>query len=167
MHSRLMECWLDIEGYENHYQISNLGRVLSRVSGKYLKFDIVKGGYLRVTLYKKGRRKRFLIQHLVLQTFVGDCPLGMEACHNNGIPADNQIINLRWDTRSNNNLDKAKHGTHQWGERNGNSKLTEVKVKEIRHLLKAGYSQRRVASQLNISQTNVCDIGLRNIWRYL
>ncbi len=48
----------------------------------------------------------------VLLAFVGPCPEGMEACHNNGDPLDNRVENLRWDTRSNNTLDKVAHGTH-------------------------------------------------------
>jgi hypothetical protein len=36
----------------------------------------------------------------------------MECCHYDGDPANNRVGNLRWDTRSSNNLDAVRHGTH-------------------------------------------------------
>jgi hypothetical protein len=36
----------------------------------------------------------------------------MEVCHNNGDPADNRAANLRYDTASENQLDRVRHGTH-------------------------------------------------------
>lgn len=46
----------------------------------------------------------------VLLAFVGERPEGLEACHNNGIPSDNRLENLRWDTRSSNRRDTILHG---------------------------------------------------------
>ena len=56
----------------------------------------------------------------------------MEACHLNGNRLDSSLKNLRWDTRSNNALDKRHHKTWQGAENNGNSKLTNAQAKEIR-----------------------------------
>lgn len=124
-------------------------------------------GYLRVVLYNSGNRNRYFVHHLVLNAFVGPCSVGMQACHGNGNSQDNRAINLRWDTRSNNNLEKAKHGTRQHGERNGNSKFISTEVKEIRRLLKLGIPQRQIAKQFNTSQSQVSDIGLRNTWSHI
>jgi hypothetical protein len=66
-----------------------------------------KGGYYRVCLDKNGKVRSFLVQRLVLETFVGPCPDGMEACHYpDSNKANNALSNLRWDTRLENVKDK-------------------------------------------------------------
>lgn len=51
------------------------------------------------------------IHHLVLEAFVGPRPDGLETCHNDGVPANNWLTNLRWDTKPNNAKDRRVHGT--------------------------------------------------------
>ena len=62
-----------------------------------------KNTYFFISLHKEGVRKKFLIHSLILRTFVGEKPLGTEACHfpdpNHG---NNCIWNLSWDTRQKN-----------------------------------------------------------------
>ena len=83
------EFYKDIPGYENMYQISNLGNVksLSRPylkNGKYfavskekiLKFSKDKGGYFQVILCKNGKTKAFKIHVLVAMAFKGHKPDG-------------------------------------------------------------------------------------------
>lgn len=119
------ERWVPIPDYESRYEVSDQGRVrsLDRVvdregQGSYLLKGRVlkqtKSGpagkqYLHVSLGSANSRK---VHRLVLLAFVGPCPPGMEACHNNGDRFDNRLSNLRWDTRSANNLDKNAHGTN-------------------------------------------------------
>lgn len=125
------EEWQHIAGYEGFYEVSNLGRVRSltrriqcsnRVvvrNGKVLKQNRDSTGHYQVCLCDHTKRKTHLVHRLVMAAFVGSCPDGMEVCHNNGNPADNRLVNLRYDTRSNNTLDKVFHGTHNWMESRG------------------------------------------------
>ena len=120
------EQWLPVPGYEGHYEVSDHGRVRSldrtvlrcgrtmRVRGE-MKALVDNGqGRKRVYLSKDGQMRRLQIHRLVLSVFVGPCPEGMEACHNDGNPANNHVENLRWDTGSANMHDKRRHGTdHQ------------------------------------------------------
>jgi len=41
----------------------------------------------------------------VLEAFVGPAPEGHEGLHGDGDPANNRLDNLRWGTRSENNID--------------------------------------------------------------
>lgn len=124
------ECWLPVTGYEGSYEVSDQGRVRSlprtvqrlghenstlSVRGKYLRRTPRPDGYLQVALARGATsHKSWLVHRLVLVTFVGPCPHGMESCHNNGTRSDNRLINLRWDTMSGNMFDKKRHGTdHQ------------------------------------------------------
>lgn len=118
----MTEEWRAIPGYEGIYEVSDLGRVRSldrqSTAGRSLRGRIRaaakdKGGYLRVPLHH-GRAVRYTGAHrLVLEAFVGPCPPGMEACHNDGDPSNNALSNLRWDTKSANMLDKLLHGTNR------------------------------------------------------
>jgi hypothetical protein len=75
-------------------------------------------GYAVVTLFRDGRRKMVKVHRLVLDTFVGQCPEGMEGCHNNGDKTNNNLWNLRWDTPHSNMRDRDSHGRTARGSRN-------------------------------------------------
>ncbi len=116
------ERWLPVPGYESSYEVSDLGRVrsLDRVihysngrgsrvhRGTMLKVRKAKGqnGYMQAILAKGSEPRYFSVHRLVLLAFVGPCPEGMEACHNNDIPDDNRLSNLRWDTHRSNINDR-------------------------------------------------------------
>lgn len=106
--------WRDIPGYEGRYKVSSDGDVYSISSGKSLAKNPDRQGYFGVSLYKgtKKSRKRWPIHVLVMLTFVGERPEGLDICHNNGDKTDNRLANLRYGTRSENILDSVAHGTH-------------------------------------------------------
>ena len=70
-------------------------------------------GYFKLALSTDGVAKTKVVHKLVLMTFGGPQPEGMEACHNDGDTSNNRSDNLRWDTHQNNMRDKIEHGTHQ------------------------------------------------------
>ena len=113
------ERWAPIPGHEG-YEASDQGRIRSlpgvvrkqngqtqRRRGQVLR-TWPENGYLAVHL---GAGRRYLVHRLVLQTFVGPCPKGMEGLHGNGDRGDSRLTNLRWGTASENALDRVKHGT--------------------------------------------------------
>lgn len=68
-------------------------------------------GYCCVKMHKDGKGKMKFVHLLVLLTFVGTCPKGMQGCHGDGDKLNNWKYNLRWDTIGNNHADKILHGT--------------------------------------------------------
>ena len=64
------EMFLDIEGYEGLYSVSNMGRVYSHITNKILKAGNSQG-YLQLGLSKDGIRKTFTIHILVGNAFIG------------------------------------------------------------------------------------------------
>lgn len=125
MREHTPETWKPIPGYEGLYEVSDHGgvRSLDRVvamkngrrktlRGQARKLQRLPNGYLTVRLGKGGESVQFYVHRLVLLTFVGDCPRGMETCHNNGVRDDNRLENLRWDTKSANVADTISHGMH-------------------------------------------------------
>lgn len=116
----MAENWLAVIGYEGSYEVSDCGGVRSlgrttthgrRIKGKRLKPLRHYGGYLTVNLSRGNKNTSKLIHRLVLDAFVGACPLGWQACHNDGKKRNNWLGNLRWDTLSANQRDRYEHKT--------------------------------------------------------
>jgi predicted RNA-binding protein YlxR (DUF448 family) len=122
------------------YGASRDGRVWSKkVLGKNrvgrrwrpLKPQNSRGGYKHVTLSRDAKKIIFTVHLVIMRTFVGPLPEGMETRHLNGIPDDNRLENLCYGTQSENNLDRTRHGTAPRGESHGRSVLTEDQANEI------------------------------------
>lgn len=121
----MKEKWKPIPGFVGVYEVSNLGRIRSldrsirykdgRViscKGRILRPGRYgKHGHLHVSLWENNKQKIVKVHHAVLLAFRGLRVRNTEACHRDGDPSNNRLVNLRWDTRSSNNLDKRKHGT--------------------------------------------------------
>ena len=103
--------WRPVPGWEDLYQISDSGDILSARTGKPMKPYYRK--YLRVQLSRDGSRTGYLIHRLVALAFLGPCPPGMQVCHNDGNHLNNTVTNLRYDTPGENMYDQVQHGRHQ------------------------------------------------------
>lgn len=126
------EIWKDIPGYDGYYQVSNFGRVKSL--RKVLKAGLRKG-YLYISL----RNKKFNIHRLVAIAFIpnpGNLP---ETDHIDGNPLNNNVDNLRWVTRQQNELnpitrkrifDSLKGRKVTWGDKVSKTLLGRKQSKE-------------------------------------
>jgi hypothetical protein len=113
-----MDIWLDIPGYEGIYQSSNTGKIrthkdkvsYTKKQGKRkwkqrkLKQKVGKDNCHRVSLWKEGKEKTFLVHRLVAMTFL-DKPDGNDYInHIDGDRHNNHVDNLEWcDHKHNNN----------------------------------------------------------------
>lgn len=126
-----------------------------------------KGGYHRVNLSHDGHRRSVPVHKLVLTTFVGTCPPGMECRHIDGNPSNNHISNLAWGTRSENAQDKLLHGTDMRGVKHHNAKLTERDVLEIRSRSECGERGVDLAKEFCVRTTSISAIVLRQTWKHI
>lgn len=68
--------------------------------------------YFAVGLSKNHICRQLLIHTLVLTTFVGPCPPGVQCRHEDGNSLNNMLTNLSWGTPKKNCEDRSKHGRH-------------------------------------------------------
>lgn len=110
----MKEVWQTIAGCE-HYQVSNLGRVMSlsrfvkrngfdfRIAGGIVKTRVTEFGYVQVEIKDSdGKRKTWKLHRLLATTFIPNPDNKPEVNHRNGIKTDNNLENLEWVTRSEN-----------------------------------------------------------------
>jgi hypothetical protein len=102
------EIWKPINGFNDLYEVSNLGRVRSldrldtrgyKIKGVILKLSVANNGYYMVDLRRGELRRNCTVHRLVLETFVGPCSEGMECRHLDGCETNNKVENLAWGTR--------------------------------------------------------------------
>lgn len=93
------EIWKDIEGYENLYRISNIGRVQRVTSGRILRSYDVHLGYLQVHLCKDGKVKNMLVHRLVAMAFIPNTDNLPVVNHKDRNPSNNKVDNLEWCTQ--------------------------------------------------------------------
>lgn len=125
-------------------------------------------GYPSVELTNLPVIRKYCVHRLVLEAFVGPCPPGLLACHKDGNPTNNNLSNLRWDTRSANAIDSINHGTFVRGEKNGRAKLTREDVRRIREVYASGEkSQYKLAAEYGVAVTLVSRICRRMAWAHV
>lgn len=180
-----IELWEDVKDYKGIYSISNLGRIKRILNSSetnsegILKLQINPYGYSQITLCKNGHRRTLKLHRLVLESFIGNCPNGMECCHMDGNKQNNQLTNLRWGTKSENAQDAIRHGTFSrfqaCGTNNKMSKLTDYEIKLILQLLQSGrngYSgrkwlQKEIAALFNVDQSTISCISIGKTWKHI
>lgn len=98
----MREEWRTIPGYPG-YEVSNYGNTWSNKTKKILK-TYTRGGYVSVTLCKKGRKPVNMYVHVVVAlAFIGPRPAGMVVHHKNSDRTDARLINIEYVTRNENN----------------------------------------------------------------
>lgn len=171
------ERWIIVPGFPG-YRVSDMGRVQTRkvLRGPHLRdvhgevWKDMKGcrhksGHYTVHLRQGGETNYRYIHELVLTLFVGPCPPGLECCHENDIPSDNRLANLRWDTHRNNAREASRNG--RWHGKPGCKgmaspfcKLTDAQVAEIRRRRSTGEKLKPLAAEFNVTETHICRLAL-------
>jgi len=94
--------WKPVEGYDGKYIISNTGKIFSKNVQRNLEPWITRYKYLRVELWKDGKKKQYLVHRLVALTFIKNTNNKPQINHRNGVRTDNHVNNLEWATNGEN-----------------------------------------------------------------
>lgn len=177
------EIWKWIYGYENMYQVSNLGRVrsvdrdvycevspnkLQHIYGKVLKQGTNHKGYPIVYLSKDGKQKTITVHRLVALTFIEN-PLNLpQVNHIDGDKTNNHVSNLEWCDNSYNQIHAHKTGlfpryedTVGWGRPARPVAMLDLNTKEVLRTFETLASVKRETGINQFNVRSVC-LGLRN-----
>jgi hypothetical protein len=177
--------WKAVPGFEGLYEASTDGQIRSldrivtytkrdgrlverRYKGKTLVPGLNARGYEIVTLCSPDNKHHTKAVHrLVLETFVRPRKDSEECRHLDGNIRNNRLDNLCWGTSKENMADKVAHGTWVRGSRVGNSRLTEVQVREIKARLAQKEAHRSIALDYGVKTVTISAISAGRNWAWL
>ena len=169
----MKEIWKSVPGYSRLYEISSIGRIRYRKSGRLRKLQLNRKGYPFLILYDHGRFTGHEVHRLVLLAFVGACPKNKEASHIDGNRANSNLSNLLWETHMENMKRAIDMGRTMTGEKNGNHKLKRSDVSFIRDCKppypfakrnRRGKTARELAERFGVSSVAITDIWSCKTW---
>lgn len=121
------EIFKEIMGYTGLYAVSDHGRIYSFRSDKLLKPTINSGGYYKVGLCTLGKQKTFKVHKLVADAFLIKQNDNYVVDHINRNKLDNNVLNLRFVSISDNNKNREVKGTIFIGTNMLKSGLTSIR----------------------------------------
>lgn len=175
-----MEIWKDVTGFENQYQISNIGKVRSKpriltrsngskqtVKGRILKTFVGSTGY-EFAVFQVGKKtKNFAVHRLVAIHFLNNDQNKYAVNHLNGIKTDNNVQNLEWVTKSENEIHARKNGLKcTKGEKASKAVLNTNQILEIRNL-RGKMTGREVAKIYGVTHSAIFAIWTNRTWSHV
>ncbi len=172
--NKIKEEWVDIIGWEDYYEISNLGRIKSKkrvVDSKCGKLRVVKStilslfvnscGYTGVLLSKKGKQRKTTTLHRLLALHFIPNPLSLaEVNHKDTNKKNNRLSNLEWVTKAENIRHAKANGLYKNNWRNSVASIEKQKIKIVQYSLswdkiKEWESIRAAARELKCSHSQI------------
>ena len=159
-----MERWkkIAIPGFD--YSVSSTGLVRNDKRMRLIK-PRIHFGYERFAIQGGGKRLDISGHVLVLLSFVGPRPKGLQASHLNGIKTDNRLENLKWCSVKENNSHKWAHGTQQTGSRCPSSVFLEKDAQNIKLLRSCGYKINYLKTKYGVSRQCIWRVLTGRSWK--
>jgi len=181
------ESWLPVQGFEEYYHISNMGRlkILDRLCWKNatdklhtrIKKERISAmipndkGYPSHILVKDDIKHTQTIHRLVALHFIPNPENKPQVNHKNGIKWDNRVENLEWVTESENSIHAYETGLSKAvsGESHYQAKITDEKAREIKYQLsvKNDRTLQEIADICGVGRSIVKDISQNSTWKHI
>lgn len=180
------EIYIPIVNYEGLYEVSNYGNIKSTSKTVFIgnkkngdpKFKITNdrilkifkscNSYINIHLYKDGNKKTFLVHRLMAISFIPNPKNKEFVNHIDGNKLNNNLLNLEWCTRKENNdhgysmgLMHKSHGVNHTS-----AKLNDKSVKEIRQRV-VSETQTSLAKEFGVTQQVIYNCIIRKIWKHV
>ncbi len=180
-----IEQWKDVLGWEERYEVSNLGRVRSKsflkqganrsgpfcylTSPKILKPNVLSDGYEQVKFQHFGTKASVLVHRVVALAFLPPAREDQtQVNHKDSDRANNRVSNLEWVTPSENMLHGFKYGNKDnSGENHPRTSFSDEDVRNIRALHSQGMTYADIGRRYGVTYQAVSAIVRRINWGHL
>lgn len=159
----MREVWKDVEGFEDKYRVSNMGRVMSKKTRNIMKTHILNSGYESASLYVEGKTSNRTVHRLVAYHFCEGYREGLHVNHKDGNRLNNVSTNLEWVTFQENIDDMVRRGKMTTTKaREQLSKVSKKKVnqytKDGKTLLKSYESQKQASIETGVHVSKISEV---------
>ena len=114
-----------------------------------------------------GHQKQGLAHRVSWRAFKGEIPKGLCVLHKCDVRNCVNPDHLFLGTYQDNVDDMTKKGREPRGESSGQSKLTELKVRQIKQLLTTRVTHKEIAKRFNISRSQISAISRKEWWNHI
>lgn len=166
-----MEVWKPVVGFEDHYAVSNFGRVKRTAKGRgtYIGRIVKKSkhsaGYEALNLTDGVKKNYLLVHRIVCEAFLGRPPSERhEVAHRDGNKKNNRLANLRWATPAENTYDNFLNGTSPGVSSSNRRVLSDEDVMAIRQDRRASHE---VAADYGVTDRNITAIWRRVTYKHI
>lgn len=176
----MQEIWKPVSGYVGLYEVSNFGTVRSldriipdklhgtrKLVGRVLSYTRDSQGRCSVALSRDSKPIKKRIHLIVAEAFLGPRLKGIEVCHEDGNPANNQASNLRFGTHKSNMEDMVKHGRSNRGLKNPNANMTIEQALQVKQLRLDGKIYKVIAAELGLTFEQVRGVCVGRTWHWI
>ncbi len=169
----MTEHWIDLIGYGDYYEISNLFNIRRKQNTTNRKVSNLKrrvhtGGYEYIQITINNKSKNLTYHRLIAQHFIPN-PLDKPFVnHKDGNKLNNSIENLEWCTASENMIHCFATGLQKGrkGESHHNAKLSKSDVLKIREMFKNNKSIDEVHYIFNnVGRNHIIAIKNNKTWK--
>lgn len=160
------EIWRPVVGLEDAYEVSNFGEIRNIKTSLLRRLNKDRKGYLYASLWKNNKGKCVKAHRAVAEAFIPNPLNKPQVNHKDCNVSNNHVSNLEWCTPKENSQHMVNLGNSTKGEKSGNHVLTDVKVREIRILLK-NVSQYKIARMYSVSRSTISKIHLNTAWKHV
>lgn len=155
------ELWKPVDSYEESYEVSNFGRIRG-INTCILSPQKTKKGYLRVQLYKDGKRQSCDLHRVIAIAFITNLYNKKEVNHIDNNRSNNVLSNLEWVTSVENRHHCVKQGRHNQGEKQHSAKLRVEDILEIKSSTASGFS---LSKKYGVSDESIYKIRRGITWK--
>jgi hypothetical protein len=124
-------------------------------------------GYGNVMVYRDGARHTVTVTRLAWELTYGPIPEGMEVCHRCDRPECYRPEHLFLGTQIENMADMYAKGRGNTGSRNGQAKLTEATVAEIRQRRDGGETIKSLAAHFGVNRKTIYNATHGALWTHV
>lgn len=164
--------WVYYNKIKSKYMITSDGLVLSiRNAGiKFIKGQIDKDGYLRVTLRLNGKPRYLSVHRLIAEAFIPNPDNKPQVNHKDGVKSHNYVDNLEWATVKENIVHAWSHGLakSKLCEDHPNSVYSNSQIHSVcKYLVENKLTMKEISNITDVTYTVVKQIRNHIIWKHI